>query len=318
MNAAHRVSLIIPCYRDSATLARAIDSVNAQTRPVDEIVVVNDCSPETLQIEQVLHRYPSVVYVKNTANLGLAATRNVGIRVATGDVVSFLDADDELHPQKIEFQLSLLRDRAAVACGVRIIRGRQRTFPNPQYLGIGEVRTVTGDTRLLFRNSLTGASLMASRELLLRVGCYDESLRSCEDFDLWFRLIEHGAVIFELKMPLYFYYFNPLGLSKNLQSISQWEIEVLKQHFSRGRNGQYSRSLQSIVWAAWSCKHFARAEIAGDKVLRKRTLENVQRLIAWPILAGLVTALGRMHFFLPYSWLWHIFDAVRRKFPGAL
>lgn len=312
MSSAHRVSLIIPCFRDSATLARAIDSVMAQTRQVDEIIVVNDCSPETSQIEQVLCKYPVVVYVRNASNLGLAATRNVGISVATGDVVSFLDADDELHPQKIEFQLSLLRDGMAVACGVRIIRGGQRTSGYPQYLEMRGVRTVTDDKRLMFRNYLTGASLMTSRELLLGVGCYDESFRSCEDFDLWLRLIEHGAVILELKMPLYFYYFNPLGLSKNLQSISQWEIEVLKRHFSRENNSQYSRSLQSIVWAVWLCKHFARAEIAGDKILRRKTLENASRLIAWPLLGWLVSVFGKMRIFLPYRWLWQILEMVRR------
>jgi glycosyltransferase involved in cell wall biosynthesis len=317
MSSEHRVSLIIPCFRDSATLARAIDSVKAQTRQVDEIVVVNDCSPETAQIEQVLRNYPLVVYVRNASNLGLAATRNVGISVATGDVVSFLDADDELHPQKIEFQLSLLRDGAVVACGVRIIRGGQSTSGYPQYSEMRGVRTVTDDKRLMFQNFLTGASLMASRELLLSVGGYDETFRSCEDFDLWFRLIEHGVMIFQLKMPLYFYYFNPLGLSKNLQSISQWEIEVLKRHFSREINCQYSRSLQPIVWAIWLCKHFARAEIAGDKILRERTLENVPHLVAWPLLAALISTLGRMRIFLPYSWVLQVSGAVRRKTPQA-
>ena len=299
-------------------MGRALDSVYAQTRVVDEVVVVNDCSPETEAVEAVLRDYPQVTYIRNDTNVGLAATRNVGISVATGDVVSFLDADDELHPQKIEFQLRLLRQGGAVACGVRIVRGGQHTSGCPHYPDVSGVRSVADDKRLLFHNFLTGASLMASRELLLSLGGYDETLRSCEDFDLWFRLLEHGVAIFELKMPLYFYYFNPCGLSKNFRDISYWEIEVLKRHFAREGNSQHSRSLQLIVWAIWLCKHFARAEVARDEILLERTLETVPRLITYPLLARLVRALGRMRLFLLYGWLWRNADVVRQRFLRAL
>ena len=111
-----RVSVVIPCYKDAHTLARALDSVLGQSRQVDEIIVVNDASPESHEIEAVMDGYPQVRYIINSQNMGLAATRNVGVEMATGDVISFLDADDQLHPQKIEFQCSILKDGSAVSC----------------------------------------------------------------------------------------------------------------------------------------------------------------------------------------------------------
>lgn len=99
-----------------------------QSRPADEIIVVNDASPETKEIESVLAAYPQVKYIVNATNLGLAATRNVGVRVTSADIVSFLDADDRLHPQKIELQLSLFRPESAVSSGISRIGGERESI----------------------------------------------------------------------------------------------------------------------------------------------------------------------------------------------
>lgn len=311
------VSVIIPCFRDSRTLGRAIDSVIAQTHPVDEIVVVNDCSPETEEIERVCSNYPGIVYVRNAVNLGLAASRNVGISVAVSDIISFLDADDELHPQKVEFQLSMLRENSAVACGVRVIHAEQRAKNKALYSALGEVKYVTDSRRLLFNNYLTGASLMAPKVLLQRVGGFDESLRSCEDFDLWFRLIEYGVPITRFKMPLYYYYFNSAGLSKNYRNISQWEIEVLKRKFSRDAGGEISKALQLTVWTVWLCKHFARSEISSDEVLRNKTIENTQLLIPFNFFSILLSLIGKMRILFPYGRLWRIASVACVRFRGV-
>jgi glycosyltransferase involved in cell wall biosynthesis len=300
MSAEHRISVIIPCFRDSATLARAIDSVIAQTRSVDEIIVVNDCSPETALIEQVLSRYPDVVYVQNAVNLGLAATRNAGISAATGDIVSFLDSDDELHPQKIEFQLSQLQENSAVSCAVELIQCGLRRTALPMFVTPGEVQVVRNTRRMEFSNFLTGASLMVSKKLLQTVGSYDESLRSCEDFDMWLRLVENGTTIFHLKTPLYFYYFNPSGLSKDPEKISQWEIEVLKRHFKRKPYQLRSSLMESVIWAVWLFKHMLRAESSSNQALRRQILENASALIPLRFFAWLVMLLCRTRVALLY------------------
>ena len=89
------VSVIIPAYRAAKYIDQALDSVLAQTFVGYEIIVVNDASPDSDELEQVLTRFRDVVrYVKHSANQGPGAARNTGIRAARGDYLAFLDADD--------------------------------------------------------------------------------------------------------------------------------------------------------------------------------------------------------------------------------
>lgn len=289
-----RVSVVIPCYKDSATLGRALDSVFSQSRAADEIIVVNDASPETREIEAVLAVYPHVKYFVNTVNRGLAATRNVGVHAALGDIVTFLDADDELHPQKIELQLSLFSPGRAVSCSVARIgdeRGIDRVVRYP-----GEVTySVLKDSSVLVRrNALTGASLMVSRELFLSLGGYDETLRSCEDFDFWLRLLDAGVPAFHIDLPLYLYRVNENGLSRNLLNISYWELEVVTKHYARLRGAGVKPSGEAVTLAAWLFRHFVRFEQCHDPKLMEATRRNLELLDAWPVAQAVVLVAQKM------------------------
>lgn len=300
------VSVIIPCYRNAATLGRALDSVYAQTRPADEIIVVNDGSPETDAIELVLQGYRNVKYLRNPVNMGPSVTRNNGVETASGDIVTFLDADDEWHPQKLELQLSVLREGSAAACGVLRVRGAEKPAARSCYTGIVPVRSVTRVGSLLFRNSLTGAAIMISRKLLLRVGGYDATLRSGEDFDLWLRLLQSGVTVHNIRWPLYIYHYNEGGLSNNFPNISYWELEALKKYYSR-KGGVFLQSRQdAIIWAFWMCRHLARYEICGDATLKHRTMQNIALLSKHPVLRGLITLADR-------SSILRLYAALRRR-----
>lgn len=104
------VSVIVTTYNRSALLARAVDSVLAQTHEELEIVVVDDGSSDDTA-DVVAERFggePRVVYVQQ-ANGGLSSARNRGLAVAKGDVIAFLDDDDVWRPWKLELQLGCLR-----------------------------------------------------------------------------------------------------------------------------------------------------------------------------------------------------------------
>src|SRR5689334_22859965 len=102
--AAMRVSAIIPCYNYGKYLARAIDSILAQTYAVSEIIVVDDGSSDNTR--EVATSYGGCVRYIYQQNAGRAAARNHGIREATGDWIALLDADDWWLPQKIELQVT--------------------------------------------------------------------------------------------------------------------------------------------------------------------------------------------------------------------
>lgn len=290
----NRISVIIPCFKDAATLGRALDSVYAQTSSVDEVVVVNDKSPETEAVETVLRSYPQVIYVRNDVNVGLAATRNVGARTATGDIISFLDADDELHPQKIEYQLSLYRPDAAVTCRVKRIGDETGIAGIEQFSGACPYSTVTDSRSIIRRNRLTGASILISRALFMKVGGYDDSLRSCEDFDLWLRLLDGGIQVYDIHLPLYLYRVNEVGLSRNCLNISRWELEVVKKYFERHRQVGTPVPGEGTTLAFWLMKHLLRYEACLDRDLLEATARNIELLTPWPLLKVAVSLIRHL------------------------
>ena len=107
-----RFSVIVPAYNSTATLGRAIDSILAQTWPAHEIIVVDDGSTD--DTADVARGYGDRVRLVRQANEGVSAARNAGVRIATGDWLAFLDADDwyardrlRLHAEWIEADPSL-------------------------------------------------------------------------------------------------------------------------------------------------------------------------------------------------------------------
>jgi glycosyltransferase involved in cell wall biosynthesis len=250
---------------------------------VDEVIVVNDASPETKAIIAVLEEYPSVKYICNRKNLGLAATRNVGVRAASGNIVCFLDADDELHPQKIELQWSFYHPRRAISCNVMRIGDERGTDRVEQYYGHVRYTEHRDSSKLVRRNRLTGASLMISRELFLSNGGYDETLRSCEDFDFWLRLLDARTPVFNIELPLYLYRINEQSLSRNLVNISYWELEVVKKYFARRHHGGARPITEVSTLVFWIFKHLVRCAQCKDPGLLYTTNENMKLLDAWPL-----------------------------------
>ncbi|MEG7845932.1 glycosyltransferase family 2 protein [Bacillus mobilis] len=106
-----KVSVIIPTFKRSEFLSRAIDSLLHQTHKNIEIIIVDDNHPnseyvsKTFESLQIYFNDERVIYRKNDRNLGCALARNEGIKIATGDYVTFLDDDDLYLPEKIEKQL---------------------------------------------------------------------------------------------------------------------------------------------------------------------------------------------------------------------
>src|SRR5687767_14566662 len=103
------VSVVIPTYNYGRYVGDAIDSALAQTRPPDEVVVVDDGSTD--DTPDRLAAYGDRIRVVRQTNQGLSAARNAGIRAAHGDWVAFLDSDDAFHPRKLELQLGALARR---------------------------------------------------------------------------------------------------------------------------------------------------------------------------------------------------------------
>ncbi len=115
-----RLSFVIPAYNAAGSIGRTLESVVGRAGELPpgwqiEIVVVNDGSPDAAELERVVSGVPACRLLSHPQNRGMCAARNTGIQATTGDVVSILDADDEMHPAWPSEFPALLREWPAEA-----------------------------------------------------------------------------------------------------------------------------------------------------------------------------------------------------------
>src|SRR3954452_7696310 len=102
------VTVIIPAYNAAATVARAVDSVLAQTyRPI-EVIVVDDCSKDATSEIVAAYRDERIRLLHLPHNQGVSGALNEGLSIARGEYIAFLDADDEWLPTKLAKQVPVL------------------------------------------------------------------------------------------------------------------------------------------------------------------------------------------------------------------
>jgi glycosyltransferase involved in cell wall biosynthesis len=180
------VSVIIPTFDRAQGVIRAIDSVLGQTCKDHEVIVVDDGSSDGTQAS--LSPYGGrITLLTHTANRGVAAARNTGIRGSGAPFVAFLDSDDFWLPGKLEAQLAFFREvPSARACQTQElwVRNGRRVNPGRRH------QKPSGD---IFEPSLklcvvSPSAVVLRRSLLDEIGPFDEDLPACEDYDLWLRI----------------------------------------------------------------------------------------------------------------------------------
>jgi glycosyltransferase involved in cell wall biosynthesis len=197
------VSVIVPAYRVGRYIAETLDSILAQTFKDYEIILVNDGSPDTEELERALEPYRGQITYLKHENRGPSGARNTGIRAARAPVIAMLDGDDMWEPEFLSVMLDELRRDPSIG----VLYSDAAYFGNTHEAGrtFMELHPSSGEItfeRLLAQECNVIVSVVARRELLLRAGLFDERLRSSEDFDLWLRILKAGGRIAYLRRPL--------------------------------------------------------------------------------------------------------------------
>lgn len=191
-----KVSIIIPTYKRTKTLNRAILSAFNQTYKNIEIIVIDDNDPQSADrfaTESIVEQYKegkNFIYIKHQKNRNGAAARNTGIINSSGDIICFLDDDDWYHPQKTYKQVKYLlsnKEYQGVYCGV---------YNNNKQV----ISSYTGDLTkqlLLLQTCLYTPTLMFYKSCILDIGCFNENFGRHQDYDLllkYFRKYKIGVV----------------------------------------------------------------------------------------------------------------------------
>jgi glycosyltransferase involved in cell wall biosynthesis len=286
------VSAIIPAYNSAGTIARALDSVLAQTRPPHEIIVVDDNSTDDTARIVAAYGDRAVKLVRLPLRLGAGAARNRGINEAAGTLVAFLDADDEWLNSKLDKQVSLIESDPAisfVACDV--------TFVSPGGVDLGDLFrcacVVTGRDSwksLLACNFVATSAVLARRSHLLTTGGFDANLKIAEDQDLFIRLALLGSFEY-VHEKLAWQHEREVSLSTwNLDDLLTYTLPMIEHHIASLRDRLSDADIRRIRGERLS--RFGRvayargdvgngAELLGrSMLLGYRPLENLYFLMA--------------------------------------
>ena len=203
------VSVIVPAYNCIRYISMALDSALIQDVPM-EILVINDCSPDDLDgfMAKNYSQYPQIRYLKNEKNMGVAETRNKGVRMARGKYVAFLDADDYWEKDKLKKQLKLIREKGTVLCST----ARELMRPDGSLTGyILPVKEEFTFRDLQLQNQVNCSSVLIETEVAREFPMHHDD--SHEDYLMWLEVLEKYGRGCAINEPLLKYRISDTGKS---------------------------------------------------------------------------------------------------------
>lgn len=238
-----KVSVIIPCFNLGQYIDEAVDSVLSQSLRDLEIIIINDGSTDPFTLDKLKNFNNPDCIVIHTENKGLAAARNIGLRLAKGDYIQFLDADDVIDHDKFRLQIAQLRDKSdyAISCSDYFTSTENdinEPFPS-RYL------------TPCFKTGNYLAELITDWESKLSIPChcflfnskifkdhkitFDETLPNHEDWDCWMSIFSLSPEVFYINEKLATYRIraksmcsNPVAMTNGFLKAIQKQKEIHK------------------------------------------------------------------------------------------
>jgi len=193
------VSIVIPAYNCSKYIKQCVQSCNNQIYDSFEIIVIDDNSSDDLY--QFTKNF-NIRYIRNDKNIGPGASRNIGIKVAKGEYISFLDCDDLMNPNKLELSVRAFEedDKIGMVCGnYQILVDRVRLC-HPFYQTPIDI-----DYDLMMKqNFVASGSTTVKKSVFDDIGLFNEEYWIAEDYDMWVRISEKYKIKY-IHEVLYYY-----------------------------------------------------------------------------------------------------------------
>lgn len=242
------ISVVIPAFNSERCISRAIESVLSQTFSDYEIIVVDDGSTDGTA--DIVKKFGSRVKYVYQQNAGPARARNAGLKIASGQWIAFLDADDEWLPDKLRQQVELLdRNRDLRWCSTNRYQADER-----RKAPVGNKAAITKALkgREYFPNYFTAAmagkcpivtsAIVVRKDVFDELGGFDPALRRGQDVDMWWRIGHYHPQIGYTAQPL---------------AVRHLDVEnpITREHRLKTMNGRTGRKLVA--------RHLAMAEEKG-------------------------------------------------------
>ena len=226
------VSIIIPAYNVAAYIGDALRSVFIQDFKSYEVIVVDDGSTDTPELEKVLAPYRDRIHYIRQKNRGISAARNAGLRVARGKLIALLDADDVWREGKLTEQLSFMdHSQFDMIYADALLIGDVPWPAGTTFMDRSPSEgPVTLNSLLDLKVTVVVSTVIMRKDLVEQVGGFDEEDRNLtEDFDLWLRLARAGARIGYQRKVLAEYRYRSDSISASRIKLHEAALRVLQK-----------------------------------------------------------------------------------------
>lgn len=237
------ISVVIPTYNREKLIERAIRSVMNQTYKDIEIIVIDDASTDNT--EQVVKniKYSNIKYFKQNENGGACRARNRGIKESNGDYIAFLDSDDEWDKNKLERQITFLKEKKAdiVVCNYYYSKNNKKS------IAINRKNEIISYDELLYSNCITTGAILSKKNIFENI-YFDESMPRYQDWDLVLRIAQTYDIYF-INQPLLTLYFQETSITNSTSK--QKKYDALEKIFIKNKE-QLEKNKKALAHIYWS------------------------------------------------------------------
>lgn len=191
------ISVVMPCFNSERSIAESVRSALNQSHRELELIIVDDCSWDrsTVVIKELMTRDSRIKLLVAARNGGPSRARNLGIQAASGDFIAFLDSDDTWNPNCLEKLFARLNDSSGA---ILAYCGWQNSGLEPRFCKPYIPPDYEGEKKyehILSTCPFPIHAVLVRTEILRTERGFDESMHSCEDYDLWLRVSRYGRFV---------------------------------------------------------------------------------------------------------------------------
>ncbi len=200
-----KISVIIPVYNSSTYLRKCLDSVVNQTLKDIEIIVINDGSTDDSKniIGEYTVKYKNIIFI-DQENKGIGKTRNIGIKKATGEYITFVDSDDYIKENMLEEYYKYAKKHnfdLVIGSYIKKINNKEIIFENNKFK-TGNVKTTP---QILYLIEYGPWAKLYKREMLINNNIYFDEKRKYEDMPFVSKALLKSKLIGQITEPYYYY-----------------------------------------------------------------------------------------------------------------
>ena len=273
------ITVLMAVYNGGKFLRETIDSTLKQTYKDFEFLIVNDASTDaTLKIIKS-YKDKRVIVHNNNANIGQTKSLNIGLKLARGKYIARIDAGDFSYPARLEKQLKHIRE-------------------HPEYILVGTAGVIVDSngklvniacspntfpkilTKLFYDSPLIHISVLMEKDIIVKLGGYDENFSICADYELWSKLVRHNYCFTSISDVLVGYRVESNSLTyKNFYGKSFSETsEIIKRNVNSltNLNISYEEAQRIRKMFTFGLQNFSKNEIEDTETTFKKIFLNLR------------------------------------------